>query len=106
MTGIKLVLCTAPDRDTADDLATHLVEERIAACVNILPNITSIYRWEGAVEESTEVLMLIKLSADQVEHAQRYIASQHPYDTPEFIVIDVEAGLAAYVDWVKQTALR
>jgi len=106
MTGTKLALCSAPDRETAEDLGTHLIDEGIAACVNLLPGVISIYRWHGATEETTEVLMLIKLPADQVEAAQAYISAQHPYDTPEFIVIDIESGLSAYLDWVRRRELR
>ncbi len=106
MSGIKIALCMAPDRDTADDIGTHLVEEGIAACVNLIPGVTSIYRWEGATEESTEVLVLIKLAADQVAAAQAWIAAQHPYDVPEFIVLDVESGLTAYLEWVRRREIR
>lgn len=88
--------------DDAERVATALVGERLAACVNLLP-VRSIYRWDGAVQNDAETTMLIKVSADGVERLVASLKELHPYDVPEIVVLDVDAGasLGAYVDWVR-----
>jgi periplasmic divalent cation tolerance protein len=104
MTGVRLVLCTAPDRDVAERLAQGLLEAGLAACVNLLPGVDSVYRWQGQIERASEVLMLIKLDADRVGSAQRWLLAQHPYQTPEWIVLDVVDGSDAYLRWLRSAA--
>ncbi|MEK9501789.1 divalent-cation tolerance protein CutA [Gaopeijia maritima] len=97
----RVILVTAPDRDTAHELARTLVGERLVACANLLPGVRSVYRWEGAVEEADEVLLLLKTRADRVDTLRRRVVSIHPYDVPEFVVLPVEGGLDRYLDWIR-----
>jgi len=95
-----LVLTNCPDEESANTIALALVEERLAACVNILPRVQSIYRWEGAVESATEIPLLIKATAANYSALETAIRDRHPYTVPEIIALPVERGLPAYLDWV------
>ena len=95
-----LVLTNCPDEESANAIALALVEERLAACVNILPRVQSIYRWEGAVESATEIPLLIKATAANYSALETAIRDRHPYTVPEIIALPVERGLPAYLDWV------
>ena len=95
-----VVLTSVPDRATATRLATLLVERRHAACVNILAECTSVYRWEGGVKTATEVPMLIKTSLSAYSRLEEEILANHPYELPEIIGVPLAAGLPAYLDWV------
>jgi periplasmic divalent cation tolerance protein len=86
-----LVLSTCPDNATAERLATMLVEQRLAACVNVLPGLTSVYRWQGEIQRDSEVLLLAKSRAD------RY---PHPYELPEVVAVSLEQGLEGYLAWL------
>ncbi len=97
---VSVVLVTAPDGDTAERLGRALVEERLAACVNVVPAIKSIYRWEGEVETDAEVLLVIKTSTRGCESLRRRVVELHPYDTPEVLALDVRDGSREYLDWV------
>jgi periplasmic divalent cation tolerance protein len=103
MTGFQIVLSTCADREQAERIAYRLVEQQIAACVNILPAVQSIYRWQGKVETAAEVLMVIKTSADLVPEVESAIASLHSYDVPEFLVLPVFGGSHAYLAWLKDS---
>ncbi|WP_020159111.1 divalent-cation tolerance protein CutA [Methylobacter marinus] len=96
----QLILCTCPDRDTADKIARLLVTGRLAACVNILPGILSVYTWQGQVESAQEHLLLIKSSKDRYQALEAAIRDNHPYDVPEIIAVPVEAGLPEYLHWI------
>ncbi len=95
----RLVLVTAPDIDNARKLSKLVLENRLAACVNIIPGIESHYRWEGKVESSTEYLLLIKSSAEQFSHLEKLISSQHPYACPEIIALTSAEILSQYRVW-------
>jgi periplasmic divalent cation tolerance protein len=95
-----LVLTNLPDREAAGKLARELIERRLAACVNILGACTSVYRWQGEVEEAAEVPMLIKTTAAAYPELQQAIADLHPYELPEIIAVSLARGLPAYLDWV------
>ena len=95
------MLVTVPENFDAGALARTLVEERLAACVNILPAMTSVYRWEGQVEEGTERQLLIKTAPDRVGALRTRLLQLHPYDVPEFVVIDVAGGSDAYLSWLR-----
>ena len=97
---VFLILSTCPDADTAQRLARILVEERLAACVSLLPGVTSTYRWQGQVEQATEVQLLAKTSADRREALMARLAGLHPYELPEILAVETAAGLPAYLDWV------
>ncbi len=102
MNPILVVLCTCPDEAVAKKLAAGLVEQRLAACVNVLPGIRSIYRWQGRVQEDGEVLLVIKTPEDRYGTLEGWLLEQHPYDVPEIIALPVERGLPAYLEWVVQ----
>ena len=95
-----VVLCTCPDLATAETLAKTLVEERLAACVNLLPGVTSVYRWEGSVEAAAEVLLVVKTSRRVLAALESRVAALHPYEVPEVVALDITAGLPAYLQWV------
>jgi periplasmic divalent cation tolerance protein len=97
---IIVVLTSLPDRASAIRLATLLVERRHAACVNILAECTSVYRWEGVVKTASEVPMLIKTSLSAYSRLEEEILANHPYELPEIIGVPLAAGLPAYLDWV------
>ncbi|KAF1723154.1 divalent-cation tolerance protein CutA [Pseudoxanthomonas wuyuanensis] len=102
---VRLVFCTCPDAASAERIADALVEERLAACVNLLPGVAAIYRWQGRVERASEVLLLIKTSGARLEKLIRRIPELHPYELPEVLAVEAGAGLPAYLDWVaSQTA--
>lgn len=99
-TDHRLVLCTCPDQETALALAERLVEERLAACANLIPGIRSVYRWEGRVQQDTEILMTIKTSSQAVDRLVARIRELHPYQVPEIIAIPITEGSADYLNWV------
>jgi len=95
-----LVLTTVPDLERGEAIARALVEEGLAACVNIGGPMTSVYRWQGAIERTTEHQLTIKTVRDQVTAVHARVAALHPYDLPEFLVLDVAGGDAAYLAWI------
>ena len=97
---VRLVLSTCPDAETADRMARALVDERLAACVSTLPGVVSTYRWQGRVEQSREVQLLIKTSPDRLDALTTRLLELHPYELPEVLVVETAGGLAAYADWV------
>lgn len=94
------MLSTAGSRDEAERIATALVEERLAACVNLVAPITSIYRWRGAVERAEEVLLVVKTRRSLAARVVARIRALHSYDVPEAIVLPIEGGAADYLAWV------
>ena len=100
-----VVFCACPDEASAARIATALVEEHLAACVNRMPGITSTYRWKGAIHNDGEVLLLIKSARDRFEALRDRIVALHPYELPEVIAVDIASGHAPYLDWIAaQTA--
>ncbi len=98
---IVIVLTNVPDRECATRLAESLVGHRHAACVNILGECTSVYRWDGAITTANEVPLLIKTTAKEYEQVERTIHAMHPYELPEILRIPVAGGLTAYLDWIR-----
>jgi periplasmic divalent cation tolerance protein len=96
-----LVLTNLPDRESADRLARGVVEARVAACVNVLSPARSVYRWKGAVETAEEYPVLIKTAADRYAELEKTIRALHPYELPEIVAVNIEAGLPAYLAWVE-----
>lgn len=99
-TQARLVLTTAGSMEEARVLARTLVEERLAACVNLIPQVESIYRWEGRIESGPEVLLVMKTEADRVPALQQRLHALHRYDVPEFLVLPVDAGSERYLAWL------
>ncbi len=95
-----MLLCTCPP-DRAEALASDLVKRRLAACVNVISGVASIYRWEGKVEREEEALLVIKTSSERIDALMRALPDLHPYDTPELLALPVGAGLSSYVEWVR-----
>jgi len=94
------MFCTTPV-DIADTLAEGIVEARVAACVNIVPRVRSIYRWQGAVEKDDEALLVIKTTAEGVPAVLEHIREHHPYDVPEAIALEIREGLPDYLAWLE-----
>ena len=98
---VRVVLVTAPDDETSLRIARALVEERLAACVNIVRTVRSVYRWEGEIQEDSEVLLMAKTRADRFEALASRVKALHPYELPEVLALPVTAGSDAYLEWVK-----
>lgn len=101
-----LVLTNCPDEETANSIALAVVEAKVAACVNILPRVQSIYRWQGVVESATEIPLFIKSAAANYPALEKLIAELHPYETPEIIALPITQGLPAYLNWVAAETLK
>ena len=101
--SIVLVLTTIGAETNAPALARTLVEERLAACVNVLPTMTSLYRWKGKVEEDREQQLVIKTTAERVSALEARLRELHPYELPEFLVLATSAGSSAYLTWVGES---
>ena len=95
-----VVLTTLGAQTDAGEFARILISERLAACVNVLPPMTSVYRWKGAIEEDREQQIVIKTTANRLGALEARFKGLHPYETPEFLVIEVGSGSAAYLDWL------
>jgi periplasmic divalent cation tolerance protein len=99
-TDYRLVLCTCPDQERAAGIAERLVGDRLAACVNLVPGLTSIYRWQGEVQREAEVLLLIKTTAARLPVLTETLRGLHPYAVPEIIALPITDGLPDYLTWV------
>jgi periplasmic divalent cation tolerance protein len=95
-----VVFCTTPDKECANKIASYLVENKLAACCNILTGITSVYSWEEEIQHDSECLVIIKTNKDKYEQLQKAILKQHPYEVPEIISVDISAGSKRYIDWI------
>lgn len=97
---VKVVLMTGPDPETLRELGHRLVADRLAACVNVVDGVRSIYRWRGEVETDDESLAIVKTTAARMEELERRIGELHPYEEPEVVALDVSGGSSSYLDWV------
>lgn len=95
-----LVITNVPDRDTGMKIARHLVERKLAACVNLLDGCTSVYRWQGQVETAQELPLFIKTREALYPAVEAAIRETHPYELPEIVAVGIERGLPAYLDWL------
>jgi len=93
-------LCTCPDAASATRIAEALVGERLAACVNLLPGVESVYRWQDRVERAGEVLLLIKTTRARLDALTARVVELHPYELPEVIAVDIAGGLPGYLAWI------
>ena len=100
-TKALLALCTCPDQTVAREIANAMVERQLAACVNILPGLVSVYQWQGKTEESQEALLVIKTSEDRYQDLEESLHAMHPYELPEIIAVSVERGLEDYLQWIQ-----
>jgi periplasmic divalent cation tolerance protein len=101
--AVVLVLTTLGADADAAAFARSLVDERLAACVNILPAVTSVYRWQGTVEQDREQLLVVKTTTDRLAALEARVRQLHPYDLPEFLVIPASGGSTAYLAWVSES---
>ena len=95
-----LIITNLPDSNSAEMLANHLVKERLAACVNILPACTSVYHWQGKVETAQEIPVFIKTTRQRYDDIEKTIKAIHPYELPEIIIVPLAGGLPDYLDWL------
>jgi periplasmic divalent cation tolerance protein len=100
MTNARIVLTTAGSQEEARKIAHALVERRLAACVNIVPQIESVYRWQGKVESAAEWLLVIKTQASAFERVSDAVKELHSYDLPECVMLEVAGGSNEYLDWI------
>lgn len=96
----RVVLCTCPDQPVAEHIAATLVNQKLAACVNIISGIVSVYQWEGGVQRDSEWLLIIKTRSDLYLRLEARITELHPYTVPEVIALPLEQGARAYLDWI------
>ena len=101
-----IVITNCPDEETANAIALTVVEEQLAACVNILPRVQSIYHWQGSVESAAEIPLLIKATTRNYPALEARIKSLHPYEVPEIIALPIARGLPAYLNWVAAETLQ
>ncbi|HEY8962291.1 MAG TPA: divalent-cation tolerance protein CutA [Luteolibacter sp.] len=101
MSEVLIALCTFPDADQARQIGTVLVEKQLAACVNLLPGVASIYRWEGKIEEAGETLALFKTTQPAWVAFEKELTELHPYEVPEILALKPEAVAEAYAAWVR-----
>lgn len=103
--AVLIVFSTFPDETSARQAAARLVESRLAACVSIVPELASVYRWQGRVEQSSEALLMIKTTEEAYPRLEPVLEACHPYELPEILAVGTKAGLPGYLDWVaRETA--
>jgi periplasmic divalent cation tolerance protein len=102
----SIVLSTAGSPEEAARISRELVERGLAACVNRIPGLTSVYRWQGAIEEASEVLLVIKTSSEKLAALEAALHELHSYDVPEFLVLPVAGGSRSYLDWLFASVAR
>ncbi len=100
-----LILVTTHSLEEAKKIATILIEERLAACCNLIPNLTSIYRWEGDIHDESEALLLIKTTKENEETVIARVKENHEYRIPEIIVMDIQGGFPEYLKWIRDSVI-
>jgi len=98
--GEIVALITCPSAESADELASELVDKKVAACVNIIPGLTSVYRWKGEVCRDSELLLVVKTTEDSRSKVSEVVGDKHPYTEPELIFLPISSGSVTYLDWV------
>lgn len=106
LVGVRIILTACETREDALKIARRLVEERLVACVNVIPGVTSVYPWKGKIEEASEVLLVIKTTAGKVDEVYAELKKIHPYEVPEMVTIPVEHESDAYRDWMEHWIWR
>lgn len=103
--SVQVVYCTCPDATTGERIAHALVTEHFAACVNLLSGVRSFYRWDDAVQDDAEVLLIIKTRGDRLNALVSRVQALHPYDVPEVLAVPANGGLPDYLRWVRESTL-
>lgn len=106
MDNALVVYCTCPDRDTATALADRAVQDSLAACVNVVAGVTSVYRWKGAIEHDNEVLLIAKTSGAAYPALEAAWRDAHPYELPEIIAVPITKSLPGYLAWIEDTCAK
>ena len=106
MTEAMIAITTVPDRDTAERLAQGMLERRLVACVNILPDISSFYWWQDRLERADEVLVFMKTTHDRWPELEAFMREQHPYNTPEMLALPISTALDTYYEWIQKETQR
>lgn len=101
--SFRIVLVTAPDLKTARSLARRALGAGLIACANLIPQVESLYRWQGRLEQSSEVLLVMKARSTHVRELERLILEAHPYDTPEFLILPLAGGSTGYLTWLRDS---
>jgi len=99
----KLVYITYPDAASARKAAKTILERKLAACINILPKISSLYLWKGKVQEEEEVVMIVKTTLDQIQKLKKLVEKKHPHEVPCCVVIDISDGHKPFLDWISES---
>jgi periplasmic divalent cation tolerance protein len=99
----QLIMCTCPDISNAKLIAKHLIQEKLAACVNIIPNVISVYRWQDNIECDEEIQLIIKTQTDKFNEVASEIKRLHRYDTPEIIAMNIQQGDNSYLNWITES---
>ncbi len=99
----QLVICSCPSEENAVSIAENVVAQRLAACVNVMPSVYSVYQWQDNVESAKENLILIKTSKDKYPALEKVIKSLHPYEVPEIIALNISSGLPEYLQWLENS---
>lgn len=100
--GAIIVLCACPNQEIAEQIASSLVEQRLAACVNIIPGVQSVYRWQGKIARDDELLLVSKTTASMFDQLSAHIVDLHPYELPEVIAVSIERGISEYLQWIEE----
>ncbi|MFZ9610861.1 MAG: divalent-cation tolerance protein CutA [Methylococcales bacterium] len=96
----QIIFCTFPDKEIAESIAHLLLNAHLAACINILPNITSVYRWQDQIKSTQEYILIIKARKSYYERIETFLKNHHPYELPEIIAVSIENGLPEYLRWI------
>ncbi|TRX53145.1 divalent-cation tolerance protein CutA [Thalassomonas sp. M1454] len=99
----QVVITNCPNDEVAQNIAKKLVTKRLAACVNIMPNITSVYEWQGELQQDSEVMLIIKTKSSLFTELKQHIEQLHPYDVAEIIALDIQQGNELYLNWITNT---
>lgn len=99
----QILITTLPEMEQAKQMAQTIVNQKLAACINILPQMVSIYRWQGALEEGTEHMLVIKTEVARLDELKKTILEMHPYELPEIIVVPIVGGHPPYLDWIGES---
>ena len=105
MSAYSIALVTVPDKKLAEKLSASLIKGKLAACVNIVPDISSVYRDKGGIEKSSESLLIIKTRSALIADLSEFVRQNHPYSTPEVIAVSIQDGLQKYLDWIGANTL-
>lgn len=104
--SVRVALSTVSPLEKASELARKMVGERVAACVNIIPHVRSIYRWEGRIQDEDEALMVIKTTVEREADLKNLMKQHHPYDVPELLFIPCDSGLDEYISWISESCRK